>query len=267
MRSEEPYRKGSVNPAFALRWTWTGWPSSKSFPDLNLDAFPQLLEYWEKDGIRPLEVNAKPDQWQITVSVKPHLAPCTIVQRIKGRLDHAFRNVGLPIDFSRKVGMRSVGNNVESEVRNYIAGQVNAAEFLDPKFAEDLAPFTRVWNDRRIETPIIVDSGRYWYQLHIVLVTDERYRYRNIQSIAAIHESIQSIAIKHDYLLGSLSVMPDHVHMQLRGDVKKSPLDIALDFQNGVAIELKTPAFWMPTFYVGTVGAYNMRAVRSDRES
>lgn len=256
------YRPNGFTPAYCLRWVWTGWPSSNPFPHVDADLLESVLPLWEDDGIRLLEKSLRPDQWSITVSTRPSIPPSKIVARLKGRLDHAMRKTGIPISFSRKVSLRSVGDNVESQVREYIANQVEAAEFVDDSFAIAIAPYSRSWLERDTGEPLIVASGRYWYQLHIVLVTDHRYRYRTIDSIAAVDAAVQAVAASRGYLVGSLAVLPDHVHVHLRGLCQESPEEIVHAFQNGVADRVKISTFWQPTYYVGTVGVYNMRAIR-----
>jgi REP element-mobilizing transposase RayT len=57
--------------------------------------------------------------------------------------------------------------------------------------------------------------------------------------------------------------MPDHVHMSLRGDIEKSPQEIALCFQNNLAYALDQNAVWQHTYYVGTFSEYDMDAIRA----
>jgi REP element-mobilizing transposase RayT len=56
--------------------------------------------------------------------------------------------------------------------------------------------------------------------------------------------------------------MPDHLHIGLRGVVEESPEAIALAFMNEICRGMKINPIWRPSYYVGTVGAYNMNAVR-----
>ena len=56
--------------------------------------------------------------------------------------------------------------------------------------------------------------------------------------------------------------MPDHLHIGLRGVVEESPEAIALAFMNETCRSMKINPIWRPSYYVGTVGAYNMNAVR-----
>ena len=61
-----------------------------------------------------------------------------IVARLKGRLDHAFRTKGIPLNFSRKVALRSLGENTQAGVDQYIANQVDKEQFVDDRFGASL---------------------------------------------------------------------------------------------------------------------------------
>ena len=49
-------------PAFHLRYTWSGWPTSGSFPSrLNESSLAEIDSAWGSDGMRRLETNWLPD--------------------------------------------------------------------------------------------------------------------------------------------------------------------------------------------------------------
>ena len=56
MAPEPLYSDVHVRPAYSLRYSWTGWPSSRSFHKL---PSPRMLDeiqpLWEEDGMRLLE--------------------------------------------------------------------------------------------------------------------------------------------------------------------------------------------------------------------
>jgi len=56
--------------------------------------------------------------------------------------------------------------------------------------------------------------------------------------------------------------MPDHLHAAIRGNIKQSPQEIALAFQNNLAYVLGQVRLWASTFYAGTFGEYDMWAIR-----
>ena len=183
MSFTECYRTDTTTPAYSLRWSWTGWPSKCTFPTIGDHEWQSLSEAWEQDGIRILERKCESEYWQATVSTKPNVVPCFIVARIKGRIDHQFRSQKTQFKFSRKVSLRSLGNNTVNDVQDYIRKQVDTALFCDADYAASLKQFTRVWDAHESQSPIEVASGRYWYQLHLVLVIEARHRIRDMNAV------------------------------------------------------------------------------------
>ena len=80
-----------------------------------------------------------------------------------------------------------------------------------------------------------------------------------------IRDGCSRIAIKKGYGISTLSVMLDHLHVALRGDHRRSPLEIVLAFQNNLA-HLAGEALWTENFYAGTFSEYSMSAVRRTEE-
>ncbi|MDP1560862.1 MAG: transposase [Pirellulaceae bacterium] len=258
------YRPENIDsPSFKLRYTWTGWPSTGSFPPQpDQSFFDTLADTWETDGIRLLEKHWQPDKLQFTCSVRPTMASTLFTARVKARLQYALRNAGTRIEFSRKVAFRSLGENKREQVEGYIANQVAKAQFIDPRFAELIARYTQVNNYVSLREPTATNRGRYWYDLHLVLVTEHRERFVDEVSLNRIKEVCEKNAQKKGYLLGSISVMPDHVHLALRGNVEETPESIALGFMNNIAFVFGQQPVLRPGYYVGTFGEYDMGAVR-----
>jgi REP element-mobilizing transposase RayT len=263
MRDQPLYSSADQNPAYALRFTWCGWSSKGPLPQLPDDAWATLVAAWETDGLRPLERELKNETILVTFSTTPKITPVLLASRAKGRLQHAFRLNGKPVDFSRKVAVRSVGENTTEAVENYIQSQIRNAEFMDPKFAEFLEQFTVLDRSVDLSLPTELLSGRYWYNLHLVLVTDGRYRFVDAKSLTTLRDGSMRIAAKKGYRIGSLSVMPDHLHVALRGNMQSSPEEIALAFQNNLAYMLRKGPIWRNGYYAGTFGEYNMNAIRN----
>ena len=252
------------SPAYHLRYSWTGWPSVGTFPDQPFeDFFDALMPLWEADGIRCLETNWTSQQIQFTCSVKPSVSPIYFVARVKGRLQHALRQANMPVRFSRKVSFRSLGENTRDQVEAYIANQVAKEQFVDDRFSDFLRSFTVADTNVRLQDPAKTYSGRYWYNLHVVLVTESRMRYTDESSLKLIATTCDKVAIKKSYELSSRSLMPDHVHLGLRGNIEHSPEEIALAFMNNVAFAFGQKAVFRPSYYVGTFGEYDMGAVRN----
>ncbi len=97
------YNADVGEPAYQLRYTWTGWPSSGELPQVDLE---RAKQYWEGDGLRLLESRWSPREVQLAFSSRPDVAPVFLAARAKGRLQHAFRSAGIRFDgFSRKVSV------------------------------------------------------------------------------------------------------------------------------------------------------------------
>jgi REP element-mobilizing transposase RayT len=263
MQSEPLYNARDQQPAFALRYTWCGWATSGDLRALPDDGWTALTAAWETDGLRLLERELRRDSALLTFSATPEVGPVFLAARAKGRLQHAFRtSAAAPIDFSRKVAVRSVGENTSSAIQAYIEAQIHDAEFIDPRFAEFLEQFTFVNSSVDLSQPTETGSGRYWYNLHVVLVTDGRCRCVDSDSLTSIRDGSFRIAEKKGYQIASLSVMPDHLHVALRAQLEHAPQEVALSLQNNLAYMLRKGAIWRPGYYVGTFGEYNMNAIR-----
>lgn len=237
MPLEPIYKPENVpSPAYHLRYTWSGWPFSSVFPDQPRAAFfDDLDRLWENDGLRRLEMQWTAKLIQFTFSVKPQVAPAFFASRVKGRLQHALRKADLPTKFSRKVGFRTIGDNCASVVKAYIERQVDKEQFVDPGFAEFLKQFTVADPVVRFDQPTETRSGRYWYNLHLVLVVDQRMRFVDEESLRTIDSWCVRIASKKGHAIGTRSVMPDHLHLALRGNIEHSPEEIVLAFMNNLA--------------------------------
>jgi REP element-mobilizing transposase RayT len=220
-------------------------------------------EGWEADGLRLLETRFSPQCVLMTFSVKPQVSPKFFTARVKGRLQYALSGAGLRVKFSRKLAMQSIGENHREEVEAYIANQAASESWADPRIVQVLAPFTVANPSVDLSAPTATTSGRYWYNLHLVLVTAERRRNSELPWLAKIRDQSFRIAEKKGHGISRLSVMPEHVHFSLRGNLEHSPEEIALAFQNNLAYCLAKCRVWRETYYVGTFGEYDMNAVRS----
>jgi REP element-mobilizing transposase RayT len=248
-------------PAYHLRYTWSGWPSGETFPPL--PPMEELKQQWEADGLRLLEQHFRPEMLQLTFSVKPQVSPVFFATRVKGRLQHAYRTAGRPTQFSRKVCVRTIGSNHRAEVEAYIRAQADKELLADPRFKAFLKQFTVSFPTVDLSAPSETLSGRYWYNLHLVLVGQERHRYHDAAHLTSLRDQSQRIAEKKGHRISTLSAMPDHLHMALRGHIEDAPETIALSFMNNLAYALGQKPLWQFGYYAGTFGEYDMNAVRA----
>jgi REP element-mobilizing transposase RayT len=242
----------SSHHAFHLRYGWTAWPKvGTAFPTLP----PLPVEEWKTDGLHLLEQNVSRDEIQLTVSAGPDLAPTAITRLLKGRVQHAFRTSGTPIEFSRKVCLRAIGENTRTVVEAYIRDQLVHADLADPRYRASLQSQAFTQDAVDLAAPSETNSGRYWYNLHVVLVTEERYRISGeTAGMIANACRVSSVA--------KCSVMPDHLHLAVKASPEQSPGEVAEFFQITTAKAVRVLRLWKDTFYVGTFGEYGMKAVR-----
>jgi REP element-mobilizing transposase RayT len=265
MNPQPLYEAASLRPAYQLRYSWTGWASNTPFPvDLLAKVLPDIEPEWEKDGLRLLESALASGQVQLTLSATPQVAPVTLSARVKGRLQHHCRRQGKPIDFSRKLALRSLGEPTREQVEGYIRNQVPNEDLADERFRQLLQEFTVVNPEVDLAAPTPTKSGRYWYNLHLVLVTSERYRMGEGTTLAKIRDTVPRICARKGYQASTLAVMPDHLHLALRPDLSQAPEEIALAFLNNLAYVLEQRPWWQSGYYVGTFGEYGMPAVRKN---
>ncbi len=105
--------------------------------------------------------------------------------------------------------------------------------------------------------------GRYWYNLHVVLVAAKRDRITDRKNLATIRDGCFRIAAKKGHAIARLALVPDHLHLALRGNIEQSPQEIALGFQNNVAYLLGQVRIWDDGFYTGTFSEYDFGAIRA----
>jgi REP element-mobilizing transposase RayT len=262
MQPQPLYQPRDLHPAFELRYSWTGWPTRRPF-EADAAVLKPLLPLWEEDGMRLLEHYWSDEKVHLTFSTTPQVSLVFLAGRAKGRLQHALRQTVPGFSgFRRKVSVCSVGHNCREDVEAYIASQVDRARFADPSFRALMNEFTVIREDVDLSEPTESAHGRYWYNLHIVLVTAERYRVVDRPRLTLLRDYSFRIAEKKEHKISRLSVMPDHVHISLRGNIQCGPQEIALAFQNNLAYALGQVRIWANSFYVGTFGEYDMWAIR-----
>ncbi|WP_342190349.1 hypothetical protein Pla52nx_001249 [Stieleria varia] len=95
-----------------------------------------------------------------------------------------------------------------------------------------------------------------------MLVHAERWRTAQPDFLRVTRDAILGAARKKHHRVARLALLPDHVHFTLAMDYESSPEQIALSYMNNVAFRHGMLHLWMNSFYVGTIGRYDMDAVR-----
>ncbi|MCA9210488.1 MAG: transposase [Planctomycetales bacterium] len=258
-----PMYSAAVAPAYCLRYCWTGWPSDVALPPVPTNLLESIQPAWESDGIRLLESHWVADKVQLTFSTTPQVAPEFLAARVKGRLAYALRQSGQHLAFSRKLAVRSLGDNTRKIVESYIERQVANGRLADPRFTQRIEQFTVTMPQVDLSRPYEVKRGRYWCNLHLVLVVEQRGRMHEQRVLETVRDGAFRVACKKGYAISRLAVMPDHLHVALRAVPSHTPEQVALAFQNNLAY-LVGCRLWSDGYYVGTFGEYTMNAVRRE---
>jgi REP element-mobilizing transposase RayT len=190
------------------------------------------------------------------------MSPATLAQRVKGRLDQAIRQANLTLPFSKTLAVRSLGESRCADVERYIQEQTSGERFVDTGFDQNLKSYTVVNSNIDLVVPTASARGRYWYNLHIALVTAGRQRITNVLQMCLLRDTCDQIAAKMGHSISSLVLMPDHLHITLRGNIEHSPTDIGRCLQNDLAYAVGNHRLWADGFYVGSFGEYGMDDVR-----
>jgi hypothetical protein len=258
-----------------LIYTWAGWPKDKNTPlpaEPDESFFTNLGEAWASDGLEMISRKWTPERIQITFRADPVAAPVFVTARAKGRLDHALRKSGHPTAFSRRVGFRTLGENTSPVVLRYLARQYDRADLADPKYINQLRAASWVNPDFNSADPQPTGHGRYWFDLHMVLVTEGRFRIGRWINPLDLRDATlewgENLARTVNHTLSghaqpgvkSLAVMHDHVHVAFRGHISHSPHDMAGDLLTRLNRRAGCRVM-QERIYVGSFSEYSVHAI------
>ncbi|MFH0909026.1 MAG: transposase [bacterium] len=254
------YTATNLRPVSRLHYAWTGWPTEgTTLPPLsNLDA---LATAWQTDGFRLLAHDANASRVMLTFESDANVSPSVLAQRVKGRLNNTLRLAGTPASFSRKVSVRTLGENISDIVEDYLRDQLKHIDLVDDRYRQLLAEAALEDPTVSLADPAETDSGRYWNNLHVVLVTADRYRVGRPDVVHGIRDRALAAAREIGLAIRAIAVMPDHLHVALRSSPALSPLEVGIALQNATAKAMGC-RLWQYGFYVGTFSEYGLDVVR-----
>jgi len=254
------YSEHEVNVVSSLHYSWDGWLSKGAPLPQNVDTAIELCKpLWLEDDFIFENYDLDQGSLKCLFEVDPTISAVTFTKRIKGRLDHAFRQLGTPVKFSRKVGFRSLGSNTRNVVNQYVEKQVGKSDYIDPKFKSFLNDFTVVDRSVDLKEFSSVAHGRYCCNVHLVLVIDDRrYPIEDRDMFVKVRDTCFKIAVKHDHKIARLAIMPDHIHISLRVDPKVPTKELGICFLNNLAYCMGRHRWWSREFYVGSFSEYSV---------
>lgn len=229
---------------------------------LKLIGWSKLQSVTERDEVRILACHERSAEGLLfLLSTTPRVSPPDIVKSVKGRLVHLLRP-RVKVEFRRNFSLTSVGSakleTVEKYVETQLAHHPLAAQLSRFLMEEFLVSRPGV----NLAEPVTSNHGRYFTALHLVLVHADRWRVVEREFHTKTSAAIDAIAMERGFRLSRFSILPDHLHLVLGVDYRNSPETIALSFMNKIAFRHGMQRLWMDSFYVGTVGPYDLNAVR-----
>jgi len=258
------YTATSCKPAYQLRWSLSIFPITL-LPPIN-KWLNDLQASTVRDHVHTLDARILSDNvTQFLLSTEPSASPPEIVKSVKGRLQTILRPE-LKVAYRRNFRLTSVGDASIEVVENYVVGQL--AHHRN-SFTTETTRFESIqFEDRSVDLRVPINSahGQYLLALHIVLVHAERFRIGNLEFLGQTKDSILRHATKNQHRITRLAILPDHVHFTLGVGYDQSAVEIVLSYMNQVAAAHGGLRLWMDSFYVGTIGPYDMGAVRKGLE-
>ena len=153
------YTSENVKFAYQIRWAMTLFTSGTRPMETTLEPVASALEL---DGIRVLSYRyAEPSMVQLTLSVKPHISPLTIIQRVKGRLWYAWKNESL-IKIDKKYSLRSYGTQERKIIEQYVAGQASHHPMATEKATALFEELTFIDPTVDLARPIEIGNSLLW---------------------------------------------------------------------------------------------------------
>jgi REP element-mobilizing transposase RayT len=102
--------------------------------------------------------------------------------------------------------------------------------------------------------------GTFWYNLHLVVVTVDRWCEVRNEYLQALHSMAHRTAMKWSLRMSSFGILPDHIHLVFGAPFARSPADISVSFLNNFAFVYGMKLLYQHGAYVGTVGEYTNKA-------
>lgn len=253
------YSDKNIKVAYQLDWSLTLFWRDPQWPD---DWFESLQQALELDGIRLLKHRfSEPHISLFLISTKPDVLPTNIPRRVKGRLQHLLRDrVQKP--FQRNYDLRSIGSTTREKLEGYLASQLEHHPQEDRTTHWMLSDMQMVRPDVDLSQSRFTAHGRFWSNLHLVMVNERRWRETSQQNIAHIRAMLIRAAEKKHHLLSRLAILPDHMHLLLGIGMDESPLSVGLSYMNNVVFVYGMQSVLKPSCFIGTFGEYDLGAIQ-----
>lgn len=248
------YTLQNCKAAYQLNWSITVFWNEAITHESWLDP---LTEQTESDSVRILQHHFRSAVVsQFLVSSKPEIAPAQLLRSIKGRLQYILR-ADRPGAFKRNYALRSIGAAKQEVVDRYIASQIKHHPMADPAAACLFQQFQQHDPDVDLSAVRSTAHGRFWYNLHLVICNNGRWRDLDRNTLGVISRIVRAVSEKYGFLLKRCALLPDHTHIEVGCTFDVSPADTALRFMNNIVYAFQMRPLLEFSYYVGTIGEYD----------
>ncbi len=254
------YLPENCSPAYQLNWSLSVFGKDQlASPEPSI--ITQLNEALDGDGIRILECNnSHNNAVNFLLSTKPKLSPADIIRLTKGRWQYAMRKSS-PISFRRNYQIVSVGSANCETLEAYTAKQP-AKHPMGSSNAQAMIDALQYSNDNiNLQTIRLSSHGRFVYCLQLVFEIATESIVVHEGCLRGYRDMIIACGRKHRWLIRSVGMLYNHMHVLLAANITESPETIALRLMNNLSSTQKMTPVLKYSYYVGTFGPYDLGAI------
>lgn len=131
----------------------------------------------------------------------------------------------------------------------------------DANVRERLKQYQIYCPDVDLSEPQTSSHGRYWYNLHIVLVNDGRFMEIRDAVLRGLKETIVKAARRKNHRLSRVAIVPDHIHMTLGCNLEEAPEEVVLSYMNNLAYGCGMKPVFRYSYFVGTFSEYDLGVI------
>ena len=112
----------------------------------------------------------------------------------------------------------------------------------DPRVQERLERYQIFRPEVDLSQPRRTSHAEYWYNLHIVMVNDERYMEIRDEVLTGLRAMILRASDAKGHSLSRAGIVPDHIHLTLGCSLEESPEAVVLSYMNNLGLCLRDEA-------------------------
>ena len=154
-----------------------------------------------------------------------------------------------------------MGSTKREKLDRCLETQLGHHPMADVRMARRLSKYQ--FHDDRVDLSLrrSTSHARYWYNLHVVLVNEDRYMEVRDNVLQRIHDMIVFAAQKKDHWLSRAAIVPDHIHLTMGCTVAESPEEVVLSYMNNIAYACGMKPVFRASYYVGTFREYDLGVI------